>query len=111
MAFLLNLLPLFAQKKQTGTDSYAELESTFPSSTSQKDSVLLFFTIADGYMDLDQYDSAQFWLRKVGDRLEFKKPGIFNYYYHSRQAEKFFTIIYSKLACSKPIGHCKLHYN
>jgi signal transduction histidine kinase len=89
MAFLLNLFPLFAQK-QNATDTYAELESTIPIGTTLKDSVLHFFTIADGYMDLDQYDSAELWLSKVGDRLEFKKPGIFNYYYHSRQAEVFY---------------------
>jgi signal transduction histidine kinase len=89
MIFLFNLFPVFGQN-QSGDDTYAELESTIPTGTTQKDSVLHFFSIADGYMDLDQYDSAEFWLSKVGDRLEFKKPGVFNYYYHSRQAEVFY---------------------
>jgi signal transduction histidine kinase len=89
IAFLFILFPVFGQN-QNGTDNYSHLESTIPTGTTLKDSVLHFFTIADGYMDLDQYDSAQFWLSKVGDRLEFKKPGVFNYYYHSRQAEVFY---------------------
>lgn len=89
MVFLGYLFPLFGQQ-QNGTDNYSQLESTIPLGTKQKDSVLHFFKMADSHMDMDQYDSAELWLSKVGDQLEFKKPGAFNYYYHSRQAEVFY---------------------
>jgi signal transduction histidine kinase len=89
MGSMLTLFPLLAQ---TGNEkeAYGVLTSTLSAGTGAKDSVLQFFKIADNYMDADRYDSAQLWLGKVGDRLELKKPGIFNFYYHSRQAEVFY---------------------
>lgn len=83
------LFPLFAQT-QVIKQSYRALESTVPGGITGNDSVLRFFKIADTYMDADRYDSAEYWLSKVGDNLAFQKPGLFNYYYHSRQAEVFY---------------------
>lgn len=54
------------------------------------DSILSWFIRADAFMEIDRYDSAEYWLGRVGDRLSLKKPGAFNYYYHTRQAEVFY---------------------
>ncbi len=75
---------------ETVKSKYSQLESSVPTGTYSKDSVLHFFKLADQYMELDRYDSAEYWLGKVGERLEYKKPGIFSYYFHSRQAEVFY---------------------
>ena len=83
------LFPLLAQTENEKA-AYGLLASSITNSGNPRDSVLLFFKTADAYMDADRYDSAEFWLSKVGDRLELKKPGIFNFYYHSRQAEVFY---------------------
>jgi signal transduction histidine kinase len=83
------LFPLWGQSDNE-KQVYGLLASTMGSSVNTNDSVLQFFRIADSYMDADRYDSAELWLSKVGDRLELQKPGIFNFYYHSRQAEVFY---------------------
>ncbi|TAD86503.1 MAG: hypothetical protein EAY75_08130 [Bacteroidetes bacterium] len=69
--------------------SYGLLE-TKVQSDDKADSVQQFFDNADACMDADRYDSAEFWLSKVGARLELQKPSVFNFYYHSRQAEVFY---------------------
>lgn len=89
MLILCHTLPLFSQQSSRGHND-AKQEATKNPVNVQKDEVLHFFTVADSFMDRDQYDSAELWLSKVGDRLEFKKPSSFNYYYHSRQAEVFY---------------------
>ena len=81
--------PLLAQTDKEKA-AYGLLASTMPSDDNAKDSVLQFFKKADLFMDADRYDSAEYWLSKVGARLELQKPGIFNFYYHSRQAEVFY---------------------
>jgi signal transduction histidine kinase len=67
--------------------SYKTLALSIPVEEINPDSILGWFIRADQSMEIDRYDSAEYWLSKVGDRLAFKKPGIFNYYYHTRQAE------------------------
>ncbi len=89
IGFSFALFPLFGQKSMaeqtdriTGPAAQAKANN--------KDSILYFFTLADAGMDQDKYDSAEYWLAKVGDRLVLNRPGVFNYYYHSRQAEIFY---------------------
>lgn len=48
------------------------------------------FFIADQYMELEQYDSAQAWLNKIHDRIPAKKATLFNYFLTSRQAEVYY---------------------
>lgn len=48
------------------------------------------FFIADTFMDTDQYDSAQYWLNKIHERLPLRKPSIFNYFFSTRQAEVYY---------------------
>jgi len=89
IGFMLALFPLWGQTENEKR-AYGLLASTMDNGSNPTDSVLQFFKMADSYMDADRYDSAELWLGKVGDRLELKKPGIFNFYYHSRQAEVFY---------------------
>jgi signal transduction histidine kinase len=39
---------------------------------------------------VDEYDSAQFWLNKISERLPLKEPSLFNYFLSSRQAEVYY---------------------
>jgi signal transduction histidine kinase len=48
------------------------------------------FFIADSYMDIEQYDSAQIWLNKIHRKLPLKKPSLFNYFLITRQAEVYY---------------------
>ena len=48
------------------------------------------FSLADRYMEEDEYDSAQLWLNKISERLPLKEPSLFNYFLSSRQAEVYY---------------------
>ncbi|MGC4101470.1 tetratricopeptide repeat-containing sensor histidine kinase [Ferruginibacter sp.] len=48
------------------------------------------FFIADNYMDIEQYDSAQIWLNKIHNKLPVKKSSLFNYFLITRQAEVYY---------------------
>ena len=48
------------------------------------------FYIADTYMDIGQYDSAQLWLNKLYEKLPIKAITRSNYYLISRQAEVYY---------------------
>jgi len=48
------------------------------------------FFIADTFMDTDQYDSAQYWLNKIHEKLPLRKPSVFNYFFSTRQAEVYY---------------------
>ena len=48
------------------------------------------FFIADQYMDVEQYDSAQIWLNKIYEILPAKKASLFNYFLITRQAEVYY---------------------
>jgi signal transduction histidine kinase len=83
-------ISLAVQAQQQTSIEYTYLASSVPKTNTHPDTILHYFSLADAYMEIDRYDSAEYWLSKVGDRLEFKSPNIFNYYYHSRQAEVFY---------------------
>lgn len=48
------------------------------------------FTIADNYMEIDHYDSAQLWLNRIAEKLPLKEPSIPNYFLSTRQAEVYY---------------------
>ena len=48
------------------------------------------FFIADEFIEVDQYDSAQIWLNKIAYFLPFQEPSISSYYLSSRQAEVYY---------------------
>jgi signal transduction histidine kinase len=48
------------------------------------------FFIADNYMDIEQYDSAQVWLNKIHLRLPIKSISLSNYFLTTRQAEVYY---------------------
>jgi signal transduction histidine kinase len=48
------------------------------------------FFIADEYMNVEQYDSAQIWLNKIYEKLPAKKASLFNYFLITRQAEVYY---------------------
>ncbi len=48
------------------------------------------FAIADNFMNLNQYDSAQLWLNKIAGVLPLKERSLFNYFLLTRQAEVYY---------------------
>jgi signal transduction histidine kinase len=48
------------------------------------------FFIADNYMDIEQYDSAQVWLNKIHLKLPAKNISLSNYFLTTRQAEVYY---------------------
>jgi signal transduction histidine kinase len=48
------------------------------------------FFIADSYMDIEQYDSAQVWLNKIHEKLPAKNVSLSNYFLTTRQAEVYY---------------------
>ncbi len=48
------------------------------------------FFIADNYMDIEQYDSAQVWLNKIHGKLPAKTNSLSNYFLTTRQAEVYY---------------------
>jgi hypothetical protein len=44
------------------------------------------FFIADVYMDLNMYDSAQSWLNEIAVRVPLRKPTLFTFYLSINQA-------------------------
>jgi signal transduction histidine kinase len=81
--------PLYSQKP----GQLAIIDSAKKNYTSRAQidgKVTTAFFIADNFMDMDQYDSAQVWLNKIADIYIIKKPSLFNYYLLSRQAEVYY---------------------
>lgn len=50
----------------------------------------LWFGLTDNYMELDQYDSAQYCLNEIARVLPLKTPTVENYFLLSRQAEVYY---------------------
>lgn len=48
------------------------------------------FFIADAYMNIEKYDSAQIWLNHIHEKVPVKRPSLFNYFLITRQAEVFY---------------------
>ncbi len=60
------------------------------SKQSEKDFIQTCFFIADNYMEVEQYDSAQIWLNKIHGLLPVKNNSLDNYFLLSRQAEVYY---------------------
>ncbi len=56
----------------------------------EKNFIATCFFIADNYMDIEQYDSAQIWLNKIHDKLPAKNNSLSNYFLLTRQAEVYY---------------------
>jgi two-component sensor histidine kinase len=52
--------------------------------------VELCFAIADNFMEIDQYDSAQYWLNRIAGKLPLKQSSVANYFLSTRQAEVYY---------------------
>lgn len=48
------------------------------------------FSVADVFMEVNQYDSSQVWLNKIAELLPLKEPSITNYFLLTRQAEVYY---------------------
>ena len=70
------------------------LDSAIKKSTSQQVNESEFlktcFYIADEYMNIEQYDSAQLWLNKIHSVLPVKSISLQNYFLITRQAEVYY---------------------
>lgn len=58
--------------------------------TNEDEKVKNYFFIADEYMNIEQYDSAQIWLNKIHAILPVKTNSLSNYFLHTRQAEVYY---------------------
>ncbi len=86
--FLLNSNALFAQQKILSKIDSAILKAT--TQTQQTDFIQTCFFIADEYMNIEQYDSAQLWLNKIHALLPVKNNSLDNYFLLTRQAEVYY---------------------
>lgn len=86
---VLCLLPLLisGQEVQYRIDS---LKKEVGNAKDDAQYIALCFSIADDFMDIDQYDSAQLWLNLIAERLPLKQPSIANYFLSTRQAEVYY---------------------
>ncbi len=74
--------------QQSQLDSAKKVFATY--SDDEEKYIQASFFIADQYMELEQYDSAQEWLNKIHDKIPAKKASLFNYFLTSRQAEVYY---------------------
>lgn len=76
---------------QEGTTSTIDsLKKTLKHNVNINVNAKTYFTIADAFMDVDQYDSAQIWLNKIAETLPTKQASVSNYFLSSRQAEVYY---------------------
>lgn len=68
----------------------AAIEKARQQQQDEKSYVKTCFYIADEYMNIEQYDSAQLWLNKIHTILPVKSISIDNYFLLSRQAEVYY---------------------
>ena len=65
-------------------------QKKFATQKNMDEKVRTGFFIADLYMDLDKYDSAQIWLNNIADFYSIKEPTLFNYFLLTRQSEVYY---------------------
>jgi signal transduction histidine kinase len=61
-----------------------------PPATQTEAYIKTCFFIADHYMDIEQYDSAQGWLNRIHEQLPAKTSSLDNYFLVTRQAEVYY---------------------
>jgi len=80
---------LHAQQASDGI-SKSQAAISLPNEATINDSLLFFFQKADSLMEVDRYDSAEYFLNLAGKQLKFRNPVNFNFYYHTRYAEVYY---------------------
>lgn len=86
MAYLLAAgISLPAQRK---SDSLIALTKTVHPDS--REYISACFAVADEFMEIEQYDSAQFWLNKIHSTLPVKAVSKNNYFLITRQAEVYY---------------------
>lgn len=86
---LLVALQLIAQQKSIRPIDVA-IERSGRQQRDEKAFIKTCFTIADEYMNMEQYDSAQLWLNKIHSLLPVKSISPDNYFLLTRQAEVYY---------------------
>ncbi len=87
------LLLLGCNKQAMSQSAIATIDSLKKSSNNSKQGdgyVKNCFAIADNFMELNQYDSAQLWLNKIAEVLPLKEHSVSSYFLSSRQAEVYY---------------------
>ena len=73
---------------------YSEIDSAKKNislnTLNEKQFIVTCFFIADNYMNIEQYDSAQIWLNKIHEKLPAKNNSLSNYFLLTRQAEVYY---------------------
>ncbi len=88
------LLLLFCADTLRGQEGYerSKIDSLIAAANGKPDSVYIrnAFAIADLYMSMDHYDSAQLWLNTIHERVSYRQPSLFSYFLTTRQAEVYY---------------------
>jgi signal transduction histidine kinase len=77
-------------KAQQSSPIDSAKKSIQPYSSNETNFIATCFFIADNYMDIEQYDSAQVWLNKIHLKLPTKSISLSNYFLTTRQAEVYY---------------------
>ncbi len=85
--FCINSTTLYAQESAATIDS---LKKQTIDAKQDEQYVKYCFAIADNFMDMDLYDSAQLWLNKIAGVLPLKERSLANYFLSTRQAEVYY---------------------
>ncbi len=90
---VLLVITIFIQQICIAQQSISPIDSAKKVVATQKEDNALvqnYFFIADEYMEVEQYDSAQIWLNKIYEVLPAKKNSLANYFLITRQAEVYY---------------------
>ena len=75
------LLFIGIAKAQKPAELIDSLKKEIATTANDEKYVAHCFTIADNYMEIDHYDSAQLWLNRIAEKLPLKEPSIPNYFF------------------------------
>jgi signal transduction histidine kinase len=87
IVFLFASSCIYSQSNPAGLDS---LRKKALNESKQPEYINDCFSVADMFMEINQYDSAQIWLNKIAGLLPLKEPSIANYFLLTRQAEVYY---------------------
>ena len=75
---------------QTVSQTIDSLKKEILNIKQEDKNIKIYFAIADNFMEIDQYDSAQIWLNKISAVLPYKEPSLSSYFLSTRQAEVYY---------------------
>jgi signal transduction histidine kinase len=84
------LLAWYGSKSQKTSPIDSAKKTIQVYSPNENNFIATYFFIADNYMDIEQYDSAQVWLNKIHLKLPTKNISLSNYFLTTRQAEVYY---------------------